>query len=73
MVNGRVVGGTIFREPWNQKQLSGFKELGLGSMSLILLHHLLFLLDLRLDGSSYDAKSHASIRIRCGFRHEETA
>ena len=52
MVNGRVVGGTIFREPWNQKQLSGFKELGLGSMSLILLHHLLFHLDLRLEGRS---------------------
>jgi hypothetical protein len=42
-------------------------------MSLILLHHLLFLLDLRPDGSSYGAKSHASIRIRCGLRHEETA
>jgi hypothetical protein len=42
-------------------------------MSLILLHHLLFLLDLRPDGSSYGAKSHARIRIRYGFRHEETA
>jgi hypothetical protein len=63
-VNGRAGDGTFFPELWNQKRPSGFKELGLSSMSLILLHHLLFHLDLRLGGTSYGERSHISVEIR---------
>jgi len=45
----------FFWELWNHNHPNGFKELGLGSMSLILLHHLLFHLDLRWGGTSYGA------------------
>jgi hypothetical protein len=45
-VNGPVAVGTIFREPWNQIPPTVLRQFGLGSMSLILLHHLLFHHDL---------------------------
>jgi hypothetical protein len=45
-VNAASRGGTFFREPWNQMPPKVLNQPGLGSMSLILLHHLLFHLDL---------------------------
>jgi hypothetical protein len=62
-------------ELWNQSRPEWFEaNVGLGSMSLILLHHLLFHLDLRLDGGVLWRKSHAGIQIRCDVamrRHYE--
>ncbi|MGH6643719.1 MAG: hypothetical protein ACRED3_13590, partial [Bradyrhizobium sp.] len=46
MVNGPAVDGTFFRDQWNQKAPTVLRQFGLGSMSLILLHHLLFHLQL---------------------------
>jgi hypothetical protein len=66
------MGGIFFREPWNQTHSNGFKELGLGSMSLILLHHLLFHLDLRLDRTSYGANRMPAFRFARRRPLEET-
>jgi hypothetical protein len=68
-----AVCGTFFREPWNQMDPNGFKELGLGSMSLILLHPLLFHLDLRWGGTSYgvSASQHSDSRDVAARRHHE--
>jgi len=45
-VNAASGRGTFFGEPWNQMPSKVLNQPGLGSMSLILLHHLLFHLDL---------------------------
>jgi hypothetical protein len=70
-VNGASRYGTFFPGWWNQKHLSGFKQFGLGSMSLILLHHLLFHLDLRSGGTSYGANRIPAARF-ARHRLEET-
>jgi hypothetical protein len=50
----------------------GFNRLGLGSIPLILLHHLLFQLDPNTDRRFNNAKSHSSLQIRARTFLEET-
>jgi hypothetical protein len=61
-------------ELWNQSPPEWFEAgVGLGSMSLILLHHLLFHPRSAVGTARLMAQSRiTSIQIRCGLRHEET-
>jgi hypothetical protein len=61
-------------ELWNQSPPEWFEAtVGLGSMSLILLHHLLFHVRSAIGTARLMAQSRiTSTQIRCGLRHEET-
>jgi hypothetical protein len=57
---------------WNQTLPRVLTRLGLSSIPLILLHHLLFHLDPQADRRFNNAKSHSSLQIRARTRLEET-
>jgi hypothetical protein len=61
-------------ELWNQSHPEWFEAtVGLGSMSLILLHHPLFHVRSAIGTARLLAQSRiTSTQIRCGLRHEET-
>jgi hypothetical protein len=63
-VNAHADVGTFFREPWNQMLPKVLNQPGLGSMSLILLPHLLFTSICDWTARFYGARSHTGIQIR---------
>jgi hypothetical protein len=69
------LGQIFFRGTREPKAAEQFETaIGLGSMSLILLHHCCSTLICDWTVASYGAKSHARIRIRCDVamrRHHE--